>query len=189
MTRSFFSIGTFHMHIAIPAMAASCRSFGTAGDIGSTRPTDLAETRTVSQTGTRIGSNTVTNIQTFAPLVSIGICAPLKISTTLRYTIIIFLWKMNNLFNYNLYTGPRQKGQAKTPGLGRIAVQIELYNSAAWPYCGTNWLSKFLSLALLRCKLTFKIFELGLIAVQTEFQNDFHYFWAWPVLQFWVISL
>ena len=158
MTRSFFSIGTFHMHIAIPAMAASCRSFGTAGDIGSTRPTDLAETRTVSQTGTRIGSNTVTNIQTFAPLVSIGICAPLKISTTLRYTIIIFLWKMNNLFNYNLYTGPRQKGQAKTPGLGRIAVQIELYNSAAWPYCGTNWLSKFLSLALLRCKLTFKIF-------------------------------
>ena len=91
MTRSFFSIGTFHMHIAIPAMAASCRSFGTAGDIGSTRPTDLAETRTVSQSGTRIGSNTVTNIQTFAPLVSIGICTPLKISTTLRYTIIIFL--------------------------------------------------------------------------------------------------
>ena len=29
---------------------------------------------------------------------------------------------------------------------------------------------KFSSLALLRCKLTFKIFELGLIAVQNDFQ-------------------
>ena len=32
------------------------------------------------------------------------------------------------------------------------------------------------SLALLRCKMTFEIFELGLIAMRTDFSN----FRAWP---------
>ena len=32
------------------------------------------------------------------------------------------------------------------------------------------------TLALLRCKMTFEIFDLGLIAVQ----NDIQIFWAWP---------
>ena len=39
------------------------------------------------------------------------------------------------------------------------------------PYCGANQFFEFLSLALLRCKLTFKISDLGRIVVQTEFQN------------------
>ena len=55
--------------------------------------------------------------------------------------------------------------------LGLITVQISFSNFRGWPYWGTNWLSKFSSLALLRCKMTFEILELALIAVQNEFQN------------------
>ena len=47
--------------------------------------------------------------------------------------------------------------------LGLIVVQIGFQNFRAWPHCGENRNSKFSSLALLRCKLAFKIFELGLI--------------------------
>ena len=36
----------------------------------------------------------------------------------------------------------------------------------AWPYCGANQFFEFLSWALLRSKLTLKIFELGLFVVQ-----------------------
>ena len=45
------------------------------------------------------------------------------------------------------------------------------YKARAWPYCGANRISKFSSLALLRCKLTFQIFDLDFIAVQIEIQN------------------
>ena len=45
-----------------------------------------------------------------------------------------------------------------------------------WPYCGSKWLLKFSSLALLRCKTNIQICLLGLIAVQ----NDFQIFRAWP---------
>ena len=46
----------------------------------------------------------------------------------------------------------------------------------AWTYCCANQFFVFSSLLLLQCKLTFKIFRLGLIAAQIEFQN----FRAWP---------
>ena len=49
--------------------------------------------------------------------------------------------------------------------LGLIAVHVELSNFSAWPDCGANQVFEFSSLALLRCKMTFKISELGLIAV------------------------
>ena len=60
--------------------------------------------------------------------------------------------------------------------LGLIAVQNDFLNFRAWPYCGANCLSNFSSLAFLRCKSLFQIFELGIIAVQNVFSN----FRAWP---------
>ena len=49
--------------------------------------------------------------------------------------------------------------------LGLIAVQNEFWNFWALPYSGAKLLFKFSGLALLRCKTTFQIFGLGLIAV------------------------
>ena len=60
----------------------------------------------------------------------------------------------------------------KTPYCGAKWVS----NFPAWPYFGANHHFKCLSLALLRCKMTFKFFELDLIAVQISFSN----FRAWP---------
>ena len=80
--------------------------------------------------------------------------------------------------------------------LGLIAVQIANFNFRDWLYCGANQTFKNLSmkkfhaykkytgvyvnkvklnrpsLALLRCKPKSDIFELGLIALQNDFQND-----------------
>ena len=84
----------------------------------------------------------------------------------------------------------RYKSKFEIFELGFITVQIKIRNFRAWPYCGAIIFLKFQAwpyfgayeilkmsgLALLRYKSIFQILELGLIGVQTDFQN----FRAWP---------
>ena len=93
----------------------------------------------------------------------------------------MFQTKNKNIFSHYLQVSEKStlvhgnKAKLERP-LDLIAVQIELSNFRAWPYCGEIETFKILGLALLRCISIFEIFNFGLIAVQTDVPN----FRAWP---------